>query len=103
MAIFSYSFSDLVVQGFLLFMLASMAILAIAIAWPAIVAGVAVATCVATAYYSFMLPFRLFFYFLPYSLSVVLSIPCVVVALILVVPPVCKIGGDCMKGWMGVR
>ena len=103
MAIFGYSFSDLFVQGLLLFLLAWMAVLVIAVAWPAIVAVVAIAACVGTAYYSFVLPFRLFFYFLPYSLSVALSIPCVVVALILVVPPVCKIGGDCVKGWMGVR
>jgi hypothetical protein len=103
MAIFDYSFSDLFVQGLLLFLLAWMAVLVIAVAWPAIVAGVAIAACVGTAYYSFVWPFHLFFYFLPYSLSVALSIPFVVVVLILVVPPVCKISGDCVRGWMGVR
>jgi hypothetical protein len=102
MTIFGFTFSELIVQGMLLFMLAWMAILVIAVAWPAIVFAGSLAVCVGAAYYSFVWPFHLFFYFLPYSLSVALSIPFVVVVLILVVPPVCKIGGDCVNGWMGV-
>lgn len=93
---------EFIAQGLFLFMLAMMAILVIVVVWPAIVFAGSLVVCMATGYYSFVWPFRLFLYFLSHSLSVAFSIPFVIVALILVVPPICKIGKDCKKGWMGL-